>query len=425
MLDVYDAVIVGAGPAGSTAAIFLGRMGLRVALLEAHKDPAFYKRLCSHSIRGGTLPTLKRLGIDRELEELGAVRHHEHGWTKQGWFHERARDGEHGYNIRRLTLDPFMRSTAAAVPGVELMMGTRVRELTANGDGRIDGVVVEMGGHRRRLAARLVVGADGCSSKVADLAKLRGRRWPNRRFGFMAGYRNVGLPDGWSGAIWYQEPDVSYFFHNDDGVTVLVAFVDKQRLDEFRADREAALLRTVTDVPDGPDVTAAQRVSDVIGTTDYPSITRRHIVAPGVALIGDAAMVGDPLWGTGCGWAMQTAEWLSDAVGGPLRSGHHHAIDAAARRYEWRHRRTLLPQELLTIDFSRRPRLSRLENMMFGAAVRNQKIADTVAAIGSRRRSPFAILAPTALARAALTNARAGEGAQPSVFTTRATTTRG
>lgn len=210
----------------------------------------FYKRLCSHSIRGGPLPTIRCLAIDRAFEQLGAVRHHEHGWTEQGWFHERTDGGHHGYNIRRLKLDPFMRSTAAAIPGVELMMGARVRELCVDG--------------------RLVIGADRYSSKVADLADLPGKRWPNRRFGYMAGYRNDVVPDGWSGAIWYQEPDVSYF-NNDDGVTVLVAFIDKQRLNDFREDREAALLSTVTNVPDGPDMTHAQRVSDVIGTTDNPA----------------------------------------------------------------------------------------------------------------------------------------------------------
>jgi len=402
MSDGYDTVVVGAGPAGCAAAIFLGRMGLRVALIETHKNPDYFKRLCSHSIRGGTLPTIKRLGIDRDLEELGAVRHHERGWSKQGWFHERAVDGHHGYNIRRVVLDPFMRSAAASVPGVDLMMGTRVRDLTADRHGRVDGVVVESSGERNRLGARLVIGADGYSSKVADFAELPAKRWPNRRFGYMAGYRNVGLPDGWSGAVWYQEPDVSYFFRNDDGVTVLVAFIDKERLGDFSDDREAALLRTVTNVPDGPNLTHAERVSDVIGTTDYPSITRRRIVAPGVALIGDAAMVGDPLWGTGCGWAMQTAEWLSDAVGEPLRSGDHRSIDMAAKRYQWKHRRTLLPQEALTIDFSRRKRLSPLENLMFGAATRDQRIGDMVAAVGSRRRSPLALFAPTALARATL-----------------------
>jgi menaquinone-9 beta-reductase len=39
MADRYDVVVVGSGPAGCTAAIVLGRAGLRVALLEAHRDP--------------------------------------------------------------------------------------------------------------------------------------------------------------------------------------------------------------------------------------------------------------------------------------------------------------------------------------------------------------------------------------------------
>ena len=84
-----DVVVVGSGPAGCTAAILLGRAGLSVALLEAHKDPAHYKGLCTHSIRSATLPTLKRLGLDEVMDGLGAVRHHENGWTKRGWIHER------------------------------------------------------------------------------------------------------------------------------------------------------------------------------------------------------------------------------------------------------------------------------------------------------------------------------------------------
>ena len=38
----------------------------------------------------------------------------------------------------------------------------------------------------------------------------------------------------------------------------------------------------------------------------------RNPVAPGLALVGDAALATDPLFGVGCGWAFQTAEWLAD-----------------------------------------------------------------------------------------------------------------
>jgi menaquinone-9 beta-reductase len=192
--------VVGSGPASCAAAIFFGRKGLRVALLESHRDPNFYKLLCTHSIRSSAVPTIRRLGLDTELERMGAVRHHENGWTKDDWFHERSSDKQRGYNIRRLALDPFMRATAADVPGVDLMMGARVRDLTTDGSGRVDGVVAEIGGERQRINGRLVVGADGYMSKVAELAGIPGKISPNTRFGYQAGYRNVGVPAGWSGA---------------------------------------------------------------------------------------------------------------------------------------------------------------------------------------------------------------------------------
>jgi flavin-dependent dehydrogenase len=203
-----DVVVVGSGPAGCTAAILLGRAGLSVALLEAHKDPAHYKRLCTHSIRSATLPTLKRLGLDELMDGLGAVRHHENGWTNRGWIRERT-EVAHGYNIRRVTLDPALRATAAAVPGVELTMGARVRELISDRDDRMAGVVAEIGGKQQRILSRIVVGADGYTSKLAELAGLAGKISPNSRFGYQAGYRNVSLPQGWRGEGWVQEPVVN------------------------------------------------------------------------------------------------------------------------------------------------------------------------------------------------------------------------
>ena len=136
--------------------------------------------------------------------------------------------------------------------------------------------------------------------------------------------------------------------------TMLAVFPGKDRLAHFGADREDALLASFAELPDGPTYPRRSGCRRVIGTTDYPSITRRRIVAPGVALIGDAAMVGDPVWGTGCGWAFQSAEWLADAVSGPLHSRRRREVDRAARRYQRKHRRMLLPHQLINIDFSRR-----------------------------------------------------------------------
>jgi flavin-dependent dehydrogenase len=56
MTDMFDVVVVGSGPAGCAAAMLLGREGLTVALLEAHRDVNHYKRLCTHSMRSSVLP---------------------------------------------------------------------------------------------------------------------------------------------------------------------------------------------------------------------------------------------------------------------------------------------------------------------------------------------------------------------------------
>jgi menaquinone-9 beta-reductase len=141
-MDRYDVIIVGASIAGCSAATFLARDGLKVALVEAHRDENMYKRLCTHFIQSSATPTIERLGIDKELDALGAVHAHGNLWTSYGW----AREPEqlpgcppHSLSVRRAVLDPILRRTAAAEPNVDLMLGAKVVDLTLDADGRVGG----------------------------------------------------------------------------------------------------------------------------------------------------------------------------------------------------------------------------------------------------------------------------------------------
>lgn len=235
---------------------------------------------------------------------------------------------------------------------------------------------------------------------MADLAGLPGKELPNQRFGYFAAYRNVVVKNNSPGQIWLLQPNVAYAFNNEDGITVLASMPDKQRIDDFADDREAALLRMFADLPERPDISAAERVSDIVGTRDYPSIVRKKFVAPGVALIGDAAMVGDPLWGVGCGWAFQAAEWLSDAVIPAFASGDLAAIDAATRRYARTHKRRLKMHEMFAVDFSSGRPFNPIERNLFAGAVNDPWVADRFWQYGTRNASPLSLFNPRLLVRA-------------------------
>ncbi|MFG2620141.1 NAD(P)/FAD-dependent oxidoreductase [Streptomyces sp. NPDC048507] len=411
----YDVVISGAGLAGCAAAILLARRGARVALLERRSDPAAYKRLCTHSLTANAYPVLDELGLVPALEEAGAVRNEARWYTRWGWIVPRAAPGGPGlpyaYNVRRSVLDPLIRSRAAATPGVELLPGHRVTALVREA-GRTAGVRASTPRGEREIRARLVVGADGRESAVAAAAPVRGRSHENGRFGYLAHFRGLPLPGG-LGQTWFLEPDMAYAFPNDDGVTVLAVLPDKKRLPAFRADLEGSFLAFVRALPDAPPVDSAERVSKITGTVDYP-LRSRVAAAPGLALIGDAALTGDPLWGVGCGWALQSAHWLAEEAG-PALAGRG-GLDRSLARYARRHRRRLAGHQWLAADFARSRPFNPLERLMFSAAARDEALARHMHLFASRLIGPLRFLSPAAVARASRVNlrhraaARAGRG---------------
>src|SRR5581483_9132323 len=156
----YDAVVVGASIAGCTAATLLARAGARVALVERRSDAAAYKKTCTHFVQGCAIPTLNQLGLTSALESAGAVPNHVDIWSRFGWVRPQAGPDDphpHGYNIRRETFDPMVRALAAETPGVDLMLGHALKELTRDAD-RVSGVIVQdRKGTRHRIEARLTV----------------------------------------------------------------------------------------------------------------------------------------------------------------------------------------------------------------------------------------------------------------------------
>lgn len=391
----YDVVIVGASLAGCAAATLLGRQGLRVALLDRVSDPRAYKKVCTHFIQSSANPTLRRLGLLEPLLAAGARPNHSEGWTPFGWVPWPVSE-EPGYNVRRQTLDPMLRNIAANTPGVNLMLGHRVTAVLREGD-RVSGVRVEStGAPTRALRARLVVAADGRHGKLGELAGVPAIASEHERFLYYAYYENLELASGDASMIWFGDPDAAYCFPNDGNTTVVAVMPTKQHLPAFRADMEGAFLSYFERLPHAPKLRAARRVSDFLGMIEMPNHTRPPAAA-GMAFIGDAALTSDPIFGIGCGWALQSAEWLADAAGPALC--RHEALQPALERYAAEHTARLMAHHKLIAGQSSGRRFNLLERLLFRAAARDEKIAAGFQGVASRRVHPAAFLTPVTLLR--------------------------
>ena len=147
-------------------------------------------------------------------------------------------------------------------------------------------------------------------------------------------------------------------------------------------------------LPDAPDLSAATRESKLLGKLDLPNVSR-PAARPGLAFVGDAALASDPLWGVGCGWAFQSADWLVEETADALTGGGD--LDAALDAYRQVHALRLGPHHFFISDLASARRANPLERAMYHAAVSDDDVWRKFEAIGSRRRSPVTLFAPRTL----------------------------
>ena len=104
----------------------------------------------------------------------------------------------------------------------------------------------------------------------------------------------------------------------------------------------------------------------------------------------------------GCGWAIQTAEWLAEATVPALLS--HGDIADALGSYAQRHRRQLAGHEFVLMDFSKRYHFSVIERLMFSAAAKDDATMRHLTRFGTRISGLGEFLSARALLRAAWVN---------------------
>jgi 2-polyprenyl-6-methoxyphenol hydroxylase-like FAD-dependent oxidoreductase len=387
----YDAVIVGASLAGCASAILLARDGARVALVEQRPEPTAYKKICSHYIQASGVESLERLGLLEPMIAAGAVRSRVRLHTPWGVIDPPLESlVDSGINLRREVLDPLIRELAADTPGVELMLGYTVHELLRDGEAVAGAVARNKAGEELRLRSRLLVGADGRGSRVAKLAGVPSKTVRHGRVaygGYFEGPPPEGAPDA---SFWLLDPDMAAAFPTDSGLTFYAAMPVKENAGAFREDPGGALVDMLDALPDGPPIRSSRLVQPPQGKLDMTNVANAPI-APGLALVGDAAMAIDPLWGVGCGWALQSAGWLADSVSPALRGTE--PLPAALKRYRRRHARALRGHAMMIYDYAGGRKFTPFERFLFSTATFDERTGRVMEAFGTRSMGPAQMMA--------------------------------
>lgn len=339
---VYDAVIVGGGVAGGTAALLLRQRGCSVALLE--KRPLdYYKALCTHFIQPSAVPILRRVGLDHVLEPEASTRTKASFVTSEGvidtpgGYTDDAATA-YAYNLERRVLDPALRARARS-EGVDLLDEATVTACRLQGTDCGGWRPMPMARGTPACCARVVIAADGRRSQMAQWLNNAAVQHDNQRAAVFAQFEGIAAPGGNRSLFILAEREMGFVYPLTGGRTLLSAYVEKDRAAQWRhsADAGAPLLDFFARLAPGLDLVGARLLTPVLGYADYPSQFRRPVCGA-VPFIGDAALSLDPMSGVGCGFAMEAAALLDEHLGPALQAQGNSAIgpalDAYASRFD-------------------------------------------------------------------------------------------
>lgn len=332
-------IIVGGGPAGSSTAFFLAKMGIDVLVLDKARFPR--DKTCSEYLSPEASRILESMNALDAVESSGAAQlngmrvHAPNGSTIHGEF--RANHGFRGHRdcglaVRRTVLDAILLDRAREA-GARVEEGARVTELTRDSSGRVTGVTTTSNGQQIERRAKLVVGADGLRSVVGRrLGLIRRPGWP-RRIALVTHYRAVdGIPD--FGEMYVDRGGYCGVAPVGNGLVNVAVVVPVSRAPEIAVDRTEFLESWIAERPRLEEgFRNAERVTPVRATGPFASSAKRGW-ARGAALVGDAAEFFDPFTGEGIYSALRGGEILAGFAGESVRISAGRGADAPLRAYE-------------------------------------------------------------------------------------------
>jgi 2-octaprenyl-6-methoxyphenol hydroxylase len=351
---MLDAVVVGGGPAGLTAAIALAGAGVPTALVAGRPRPADNR---TTALLMGSVTALKTLGVwqrckanaaplrvMRIVDDTGRLLRAPEVRFEADEIGLEA----FGYNIENRYLIAAMLALACEIAALEVIAEDATKVTVG-----ADAVTVTLASGDT-VVARLAVGADGRRSACRAAAGIETEHWSYPQAALTVTLRHSRPHHG-----------ISTEFHRPSGPLTLVPLPGQRSSLVFVADpEEAARLRALPDA----DLAAAieQCAHSILGKIEveaergmFPLAVERArmLGAHRVALVGEAGHVIPPIGAQGLNLGLRDAATIGELVAMAHRQGRDPGADELTSRYT-QMRRADVTSRTLAVDLLNRSLLS-------------------------------------------------------------------
>jgi flavin-dependent dehydrogenase len=328
---MYDVIIIGGGPAGSTLGSYLSKAGIRNLILESHNHPRPH---VGESLVLSTMRVFGELGLIDKMDQAGFPKKFGASWRdfkgKEAALHfsefrQEGIDRDHTYHVDRSKFDLLLLKHAESL-GSEVHQGVHVKQVNFV-DGQAVGVRAKFAGQEIDIPAKIVVDASGRQTLLGRQLNLKHNDKIFNQYAVHAWFENVARGE---------DPKTADYIHIyflpvkrgwawqipiTDKITSVGVVAEREVFQQFKTDSEryfntyvqsnAGLARAMAN---------AVRLNEFKTEGDY-SYQLDRFCGNGFLMIGDAARFVDPIFSSGVSVAMHSARFAAGSIQAALESG--------------------------------------------------------------------------------------------------------